>query len=110
MEPRGISLDRENNFAECISGFGWAHMLVPGQQRLIDDVRAMSACPSTSDISLRYGKRRNRPGSDSRASGLAALKSVDFFRVRGAEIWKRRELNDTLRPFSRPTWLDTAGL
>jgi hypothetical protein len=30
---------------------------VPGQQRLIDDVRVMSACLSTSDILLRRGER-----------------------------------------------------
>jgi hypothetical protein len=28
-----------------------------GHQRLIDDVPAMSACPSTPDISLRRGER-----------------------------------------------------
>src|ERR1700684_3870457 len=33
-----------------------------------------------------------------------------FFPRTGAEIWKRRELSATLRPFLRPTWLDTVGL
>jgi hypothetical protein len=32
-----------------------------GQQRLIDDVRIMSAYPSTPDISLRCGERRKGP-------------------------------------------------
>ena len=39
-------------------------MSVKGQQRLIDDVHVMSACPSTSDISLRRGKRRSGPIAD----------------------------------------------
>ena len=41
-------------------------------------------------------------------SGHAEMGKI-LFPVRGAEIWKRRELDATSRPFSRPTWLDTAG-
>ena len=41
-------------------------------------------------------------------SGHAEMGKI-LFPVCGAEIWKRRELDATSRPFSRPTWLDTAG-
>jgi hypothetical protein len=59
------------------------------------------------DLAWRTSKRATS-GLSRFWSGRAEMGKT-LFRGRGAEIWKRRELDATSRPFSRPTWLDTAG-
>jgi len=81
-----------------------------GHFRPIDNVYAMSAYPPTAvELSQRSEPPlRATTGLSRFWSGRAEMGKI-LFRVRGAEIWKRRELDATSRLFSRPTWLDTAG-